>query len=164
VARVLVASQWWGQLTDKRGNALRDETATLKNTDNTTAVVYAASTGSTPVTAFKSDELGTLPGWVEEGTYKRGTRAGEIQVEAVSGGTRASLASVETSVLGVLDISSVVYGDSRFPDSITSITENGVTRTFTYNADGSVHTETAGGRTRTFSYDGSGNLTGAVLS
>lgn len=46
----------------------------------------------------------------------------------------------------------------------TSVTEGGVTTTYTYNADGSVNTETRGGITRTYAYDGSGNLTGATVT
>jgi len=44
--------------------------------------------------------------------------------------------------------------------NLASVTENGVTTTFTYNSDGTVHTDTRLGVTRTYTYDGSGNLTG----
>ncbi|MDX5962953.1 hypothetical protein SIM91_06455 [Rhodococcus opacus] len=40
------------------------------------------------------------------------------------------------------------------------MTDNGITTTYTYNADGTVHTDTRDGVTRTYTYDGSGNLTG----
>lgn len=61
-------------------------------------------------------------------------------------------------------ITAVVYGDARFPSSPTSVTENGIVTTFTYNADGSVATETRAGKTATYAYDGTGNLTGATVA
>lgn len=49
-------------------------------------------------------------------------------------------------------------------DNVDTVTENGITTEYTYNADGSVATDsrTVGGVTtvRTYTYDGSGNLTG----
>jgi uncharacterized protein RhaS with RHS repeats len=45
-------------------------------------------------------------------------------------------------------------------DNVASVTENGITTTYTYNGDGTVHTDTRAGVTRTYTYDGSGNLTG----
>jgi uncharacterized protein RhaS with RHS repeats len=56
-----------------------------------------------------------------------------------------------------------------YPDALTitysggnvaTVTENGVTTSFTYNSDGTVATDTRAGVTRTYTYDGSGNLTG----
>jgi YD repeat-containing protein len=61
-------------------------------------------------------------------------------------------------------ITSVTYGDSRFPDQPTSIVESGVTTAYTYNADGTVHTEARGGKTRTFTYDSSGRVTATSVS
>ncbi|MFE5699992.1 hypothetical protein [Rhodococcus koreensis] len=55
-----------------------------------------------------------------------------------------------------------------FPDTtitysggnVATVTDNGITTTYTYNADGTVATDTRDGVTRTYTYDGSGNLTG----
>ena len=43
--------------------------------------------------------------------------------------------------------------------NVMSVTENGVTTTYTYGPNG-VATDTRLGVTRTYTYDGSGNLTG----
>jgi len=59
-----------------------------------------------------------------------------------------------------------------FPDTtitysggnVATVTDNGITTTYTYNADGTVHTDTRDGVTRTYTYDGSGNLTGIEAS
>jgi YD repeat-containing protein len=42
---------------------------------------------------------------------------------------------------------------------VTSVTEDGIVTTFTYNSDGTVATDTRNGITRTYTYDGAGNLT-----
>jgi len=44
--------------------------------------------------------------------------------------------------------------------NIESVTEAGVTTTFTYNPDGTVLTDVRTGHVRTYTYDVSGNLTG----
>lgn len=48
--------------------------------------------------------------------------------------------------------------------NITSITEGGVTTTYTYDIEDRVVTETRFGVTRTFSYDTAGDLLGAVVA
>jgi len=55
---------------------------------------------------------------------------------------------------------SIVYDGSG---NVTSSTEGGVTTTFTYNLDGTVHTETRLGKVRTWAYDGSGNPTSSTV-
>jgi YD repeat-containing protein len=45
-------------------------------------------------------------------------------------------------------------------DDVDTVTEDGITTTYTYNPDGTVATDTRLGVTRTYTYDGSGNLTG----
>lgn len=54
------------------------------------------------------------------------------------------------------DATTITYSGGN----VASVTENGVTTTFTYNPDGTVATDTRAGVTRTYTYDGSGNLTG----
>lgn len=44
-------------------------------------------------------------------------------------------------------------------DNVTSVTENGITTTYTYNGDGTVATDTRDGVTRQYTYT-DGNLTG----
>lgn len=43
--------------------------------------------------------------------------------------------------------------------NVTSVTTDGVTTNYTYNPDGSVHTDACNGVIRDYGYDGSGNLT-----
>lgn len=47
--------------------------------------------------------------------------------------------------------------------NVTSLTEGGITTTYTYNADGTVNTETRLGKVRTWAYDGSGNPTSSTV-
>lgn len=44
-------------------------------------------------------------------------------------------------------------------DNVATVTEEGVTTTYTYNIDGTVDTDTRLGVTRQYTYDGDGNLT-----
>ena len=44
-------------------------------------------------------------------------------------------------------------------DNVSTVTEEGVTTTYTYNVDGTVDTDTRLGVTRQYTYDGDGNLT-----
>jgi YD repeat-containing protein len=55
---------------------------------------------------------------------------------------------------------SIAYDGSG---NVTSTTEGGITTTFTYNADGTVNTETRLGKVRTWAYDGSGNPTSSTV-
>jgi YD repeat-containing protein len=55
-------------------------------------------------------------------------------------------------------------GISYNPDgSVSSVTEGGVTTTYTYNPDGTVNTETRLGKTRTWAYDANGNPTSSTV-
>jgi YD repeat-containing protein len=47
--------------------------------------------------------------------------------------------------------------------NVTSLTEGGITTTFTYNTDGTVNTETRLGKVRTWSYDANGNPTSSTV-
>lgn len=57
--------------------------------------------------------------------------------------------------------SSIVYDPAT--GNVTSATEGGITTTFTYNADGTVNTETRQGKVRTWVYDGNGNPTSSTV-
>lgn len=57
--------------------------------------------------------------------------------------------------------SGIVYDSTT--GNVTSVTEGGITTTFTYNADGTVNTETRLGKVRTWAYDGSGNPTSSTV-
>jgi YD repeat-containing protein len=57
--------------------------------------------------------------------------------------------------------SAIVYDPAT--GNVTSITEDGVTTTFTYNPDGTVNTETMLGKVRTWAYDANGNPTSSTV-
>ncbi|TCN51794.1 YD repeat-containing protein [Rhodococcus sp. SMB37] len=60
-----------------------------------------------------------------------------------------------TYVRAFPDSTAVVYDG----ENVSSVTEDGITTTYTYNPDGSVATDTRAGVTRTYTYDTAGNLT-----
>jgi YD repeat-containing protein len=66
-----------------------------------------------------------------------------------------------TYVPALAPTSSIVYDGAT--GNVTSTTEGGITTTFTYNADGTVNTETRLGKVRTWAYDGSGNPTSSTV-
>ena len=98
MARVLVATQPWGVLWEKQGDrTLKVPTAGQLASIATT--VYTASTGGTTISApaFISDDLGQLPGYVEEGgpyLFDRGDDV-PVEVHAVSGGVPGRVADLE---------------------------------------------------------------------
>lgn len=124
------------------------------------ATVYSASTGGTAITNPVTVTNGLPTGYVEMGSYDLMATASGVDSE-----TWEWEALVATSVESRVPtgISAVAYGDSRFPDQPTSVTEGGITTTYTYNADGSYATRTCNSVTETFSYT-NGVLTGSVLS
>jgi len=73
--------------------------------------------------------------------------------------TRAELTA--TYVPALAATSGIVYDATT--GNVTSITEGGITTTFTYNADGTVNTETRLGKVRTWAYDGNGNPTSSTV-
>lgn len=60
-----------------------------------------------------------------------------------------------TYVRAFPDSTAVVYDG----ENVSSVTEDGITTTYTYNPDGSVATDTRDGVTRAYTYDTAGNLT-----
>lgn len=86
MARVEMASQAWGWITDTHGQAVSGITATLKNLDGTNATTWSAQSGGTSSTAsLTSNSDGTLPRYVDEGTYTLTVGTTTRRVEAVSG-------------------------------------------------------------------------------
>jgi YD repeat-containing protein len=57
--------------------------------------------------------------------------------------------------------SSIVYDPAT--GNVTSNTEGGITTAYTYNADGTVNTETRLGKVRTWAYDANGNPTSSTV-
>jgi hypothetical protein len=86
MARVEIASQAWGWLVDANGNPLSSTSATLKNLDGTNATHWTAVTGGSSATsALTSNSDGTLPKFVEEGSYTLTVGATSRRVEAAGG-------------------------------------------------------------------------------
>src|SRR4051812_13068126 len=93
MARVKIAAQSWGWITDQHGEAQASAVATLKNLDGTNATTWSAQTAGTSSTASLSTNTdGTLPRYVDEGTYTLtvtppfGGSPTTRRVEAVAGG------------------------------------------------------------------------------
>jgi hypothetical protein len=123
--------------------------------DDQSYVAYASVSGAHKYKAFTTDRPRTRPVVI----------VGELNDGYAPVWSDDDDALVATPVEGRVPagISAITYGDSRFPDQPTSVTEGGVTTTYTYNADGSYATRTCGGVTETFSYS-NGKITGSVLS
>ena len=89
---------------------------------------------------------------------------GELGIDEDSGsikvgnGTAAFNALPSLPVSSSLPTSTTIVTDPE-TGNVTSVTEDGVTTTYTYNDDGSVDTDTRLGVTRQYSYDADGNLT-----
>lgn len=92
MARVEVAMQPWGQLTDRNGRPLSGLTPSFSGT------VYSGASGSTEVSSFVSDSEGFLPGYVETGSYSLTEPSdGTVRsVEAVSAQDLDRVAGLET--------------------------------------------------------------------
>jgi len=73
--------------------------------------------------------------------------------------TRAELSA--TYVPALAPTSAIAYDATT--GNVTSVTEGGITTTFTYNADGTVNTETRLGKVRTWAYDTNGNPTSSTV-
>lgn len=107
MARVQIASQSWGQITDGVNDPVGGVAAALKNLDGTAATVWSASSGGTSSTSsISTDGSGLLSGWVEEGTYTLTVGATTRRIAAVGGGynngagtaLRDTLASLTSAV------------------------------------------------------------------
>lgn len=87
MARVEIASQAWGWIADAQGNGLNGASVTLENLDGTAATHWSAQTGGSSLTsALTSNSDGTLPRFIEEGTYLlTATGVTDRRVEAING-------------------------------------------------------------------------------
>src|SRR4051812_24384663 len=93
MARVEMAAQAWGWVADTNGTALPSASVTLKNLDGTAATHWSAVTGgSSLTTALTTNTDGTLPRFIDEGTYLlSATGIVDRRVDAVAGKTVAVL-------------------------------------------------------------------------
>lgn len=91
MARVEIATQSWGWIVDSAGNGLANQTITLKNLDGTAATHWSAVTGgSSSTAALTSNADGTLPRYIEGGTYELYVSGAlEGRVDAVPGSIQA---------------------------------------------------------------------------
>ena len=98
--RVLISTQAWGIVQDTAGNVLVGQSVTIKNTDGGNATTWTAeSGGSSSTSALTTSASGSIPNWIEPGTYDV-TVAGVTQrVQAVLGqpwfGNQANTASTQ---------------------------------------------------------------------
>lgn len=76
-------------------------------------------------------------------------------------GTQTATALSATFVPAFEPSTSIAY--DPVTGNVTSVTEGGVTTTFTYNANGTVNTETRLGKVRTWAYDANGNPTSSTV-
>lgn len=80
MALVLIASQSWGVLQTRTGNARAGKTVTLSGT------VYSDSGGTVPLSPLTTNANGEIPGYIATGTYTLTDDTGAArQVEATSG-------------------------------------------------------------------------------
>lgn len=87
MARVQLASQGFSPVVDSSGNAQPALAFTLTTLSGGAVTVYSAATGTTVLAAGEkvTASNGTLPGFVEEGTYTFAIGSVSERVEAVSG-------------------------------------------------------------------------------
>lgn len=84
-----------------------------------------------------------------------------VTTKATTGGTALNTALTATYAREFEPSTAIVYDGTT--GNVTSSTEGGITTTYTYNADGTVNTETRLGKVRTWAYDGSGNPTSSTV-
>lgn len=99
MARVEIAMQSWGWLADSAGNGRGNETVQIKNLDGTNATHWSAITGGSSSTGTITSNLdGTLPRYIEGGTYELYVGGNlEGRVDVVSGAAdRGSVGSIES--------------------------------------------------------------------
>jgi hypothetical protein len=82
--RVQLSGLAWGDVADSSGNARVGLIATIETVDGDSVTVYADAAGMGTVTAATQTD-GTLPGWIEPGTYDVTVGGATTRVEAVSG-------------------------------------------------------------------------------
>src|SRR5690349_25179788 len=88
MARVEIASQAWGWLADISGNGQPGVSVQIKKTDGTDATHYSAITGGSSATsALTTNSDGTIPRFIDEGSYDLTAGGITRRVEAVAGAT-----------------------------------------------------------------------------
>ena len=136
--RVLIATQSWGWLADREGTAQPNKTVAINNLDGSPASVFSALSGGSALTALETDQLGTIPGYIEAGTYTLTVDDVPRRIEAVSGTASsggggitsetdpiatAALATHEadtTNIHGIANTANLVLtDDSRLSDART---------------------------------------------
>ena len=165
---------------DENGNA-------YKNWYYTASIQYATNKGNKPprtkvfqlVTGQTSVDVDKLPGGAPvlpytgpvAGITSVNGQTGTVVVDEltdagvaafVEGAGPTATALDERYTRELAPISAISYDPTT--GDVTSITEGGITTTYTYNPDGTLNTETRLGKTRTRTYDGNGRLTGATVA
>lgn len=119
-------------------------------------------------TVYYSDSKRDAEAGVSDGSVAAGssvTLYGQQFFWVLAGGDRAFVDVAPLLVGGSGGaLAAITVNSTDAEGRPTSVTEDGVTTTYTYNPDGSVATETRNGITRTYSYDAAGNLTGATVA
>jgi len=110
MARVEIASQSWGIITDPSGVSQPGVLATYTLPDNTPVTRYAASTGGTTTSAV-TDSLGAVPGWLDAGTYKM-----------TAGGVTRTVEAISASMVGLAGPVTVANSSSSHAMQITNNT------------------------------------------
>src|SRR5690349_24424371 len=88
MARVEIASQAWGWLADISGNGQPGVSVQIKKTDGNPATHYSAITGGSSATsALTTNSDGTIPRFIDEGSYDLTAGGITRRVEAVAGAT-----------------------------------------------------------------------------
>jgi len=98
MARVEIASQSWGVIQDTLGNSQGGQTVTIKNTDATNATHWSAITGGTSSTGtIVTNSDGTIPRYIESGTYDVTVQGVTRRVEVVDGPTGQQVVNVRSA-------------------------------------------------------------------
>lgn len=80
MALILIESLGWGTYVDRHGNGLGDREVTL------TGTVYEDEDGTNELELVVTRANGTIPGYIEEGTYDRTIDGRTVEVHAVAAG------------------------------------------------------------------------------
>lgn len=87
MARVEMATQSWGWVVDGSGSPVPGAAVTIKDLSGASATHYSAASGGTPATtALTTNADGTIPRFIDEGTYNVTISGVARRVEAIAGG------------------------------------------------------------------------------
>lgn len=109
MSRVEMATQGWGWVADGKGNALAGQAVGLTAIDGSPALHWDAVTGGTSSTvALVTNTDGTLPRFIEEGSYLLSVQGAAVRrVEAVSGSS-----SILTQAATIEELASAVLSST----------------------------------------------------